>query len=97
MNTIDDMQNEMYFYGYCNEFEYNYTYMCESIFVLYSYNIRTCICVIIINIHTYIQVCILYLYCTLIQVHILSEYIIITIIVQFCINRMSPISWKFIN
>ena len=23
-NTIDDMQNEMYFYGYCNKFEYNH-------------------------------------------------------------------------
>ena len=24
MNTIGDMQNEMGFYGYCNEFEYNH-------------------------------------------------------------------------
>ena len=24
MNTIGDMQNEKYFYGYCNEFEYNH-------------------------------------------------------------------------
>ena len=45
MNTIDDMQNEKYFYDYCNEFEYNdddtllykyfyiSMYMCESNFL----------------------------------------------------------------
>ena len=26
MNTIGDMQNEMYFYGHCNEFEYNHDF-----------------------------------------------------------------------
>ena len=27
MNTIDDMQNANYFYGYCNMFEYNHDYV----------------------------------------------------------------------
>ena len=27
MNTIDDMQNEMDFYDYCNEFEYNHDFV----------------------------------------------------------------------
>ena len=27
MNTIDDMQNEMDFYDYCNEFECNHDYV----------------------------------------------------------------------
>ena len=49
MNTIGDMQDEMYFYSYCNEFEYNHDYviifmknwnismyMCESIFIFVS-------------------------------------------------------------
>ena len=27
MNTIDDMQIEMDFYGYCNEFEYNHDFV----------------------------------------------------------------------
>ena len=26
MNTIGNMLNEMYFYGHCNEFEYNHDY-----------------------------------------------------------------------
>ena len=26
MKTIGDMQNEMNFYGHCNEFEYNHDY-----------------------------------------------------------------------
>ena len=26
MNTIDDMQNEKYFYDRCNEFEYKHDY-----------------------------------------------------------------------
>ena len=25
-NTFDDMQNEKYFYGYCNEFKYNHDF-----------------------------------------------------------------------
>ena len=42
MNTIDDMLNEKYFYGYYNEIEYNHDYekltmyMCESIFIVWS-------------------------------------------------------------
>ena len=27
MNTIDDKQNEMYFYGHYNEIEYNHDYV----------------------------------------------------------------------
>ena len=27
MNTIDDMQNEKYFYDHCNEFEYNHDFL----------------------------------------------------------------------
>ena len=27
MKTIDDKQNEMYFYGHYNEFEYNHDYV----------------------------------------------------------------------
>ena len=27
MNTIGDMQNEMDFYGHCNEFEYNLDFL----------------------------------------------------------------------
>ena len=27
MNTIDDMQNEKYFYGHYNEFEYNHDFL----------------------------------------------------------------------
>ena len=27
MNTIGDMQNEMFFYGHCNMFEYNHNYV----------------------------------------------------------------------
>ena len=26
MNTIGDMQNEKYFYGHCNEFEYKHDF-----------------------------------------------------------------------
>ena len=50
MNTIDDMQNEKYFYDLYNEFEYNHDfvislkykyiyismYMCESINFIYE-------------------------------------------------------------
>ena len=36
MNTIGDMRNEKYFYDHYNEFEYNYMYMCESIFIVWS-------------------------------------------------------------
>ena len=30
MNTIDDMQNEMYFYDYYNEFRYNHDFLKDS-------------------------------------------------------------------
>ena len=65
MNTIGDMQNEMNFYDYCNEFEYNHdyvklmkhTYIYISMYTKYNYmymsgsilNIVTCICVIVNN------------------------------------------------
>ena len=34
MNTIDDMQNEMDFYGYYNEFEYNHNLVVVIAFVV---------------------------------------------------------------
>ena len=39
LNTIGNMQNEMYFYDHCNEFVYNYTYMCESKNFLFFRNV----------------------------------------------------------
>ena len=30
MNTIDDMQNEKYFYDHYNEFEYNYNFRLQT-------------------------------------------------------------------
>ena len=33
------MQYEKYFYDHYNEFEYNYTYMCESIKFLFFRNV----------------------------------------------------------
>ena len=34
MNTIDDMQNEMYFYDHYNEFEYNHDLVVISVIVV---------------------------------------------------------------
>ena len=31
MNTIDDMQNEKYFYGQCTEFVYNHDFQLQTI------------------------------------------------------------------
>ena len=39
MNIIDDMQNEMDYLYHYNEFEYNYTYMCESKNFLFFRNV----------------------------------------------------------
>ena len=39
MNAIGDKQNEKYFYDHYNEFEYNYTYMCESKNFLFFRNV----------------------------------------------------------
>ena len=33
-NTIGDMQKEMNFYGYCNEFEYNHDLVVVVVFVV---------------------------------------------------------------
>ena len=34
MNTIDDMQNEKYFYNHCNEFEYNHDLVITIVIVV---------------------------------------------------------------
>ena len=34
MNTIGDMQNEKYFFGHCNEFEYNHNLVVVIAFVV---------------------------------------------------------------